>query len=182
MNKGYIEIRKLYLPKSCAVAALDWMYHQGKKHKEGVALFAGIRQEGSFYIKRTIIPQQYAGSFNEGLLYVVEGAELHRINVELFDTGMHLIAQIHSHPTEAYHSDTDDDYPIVTVLGGVSIVVPNFGNGGLNVSEWALYRFYAETGWTLLTQKEKIKFLILVDDESPQLQTSKKPSKFWPWG
>ena len=38
-----------------------------------------------------------------------------------------LVAQVHSHPSFPYHSDTDDRYPMVTIEGGLSIVVPLFG-------------------------------------------------------
>lgn len=179
---GFLDIKTIYLPKSCAFEALAWMYNAGRKHLEGVALWAGIRDGNTFYIKRTIIPEQSAGSIEDGLIYVVNGEELHRISLELFDTGMRLIAQIHSHPGEAYHSDTDDAYPIVTVAGGISIVVPNFATGGLKLSEWAVYRFIPNEGWMELSVIQKETLLKIVDDEKPVGDLPKrKPFKFWPW-
>jgi hypothetical protein len=38
-----------------------------------------------------------------------------------------MLAQLHTHPTLAYHSDLDDAKPIVTEDGTYSIVVPFFG-------------------------------------------------------
>lgn len=177
-KNGFLDIERVYLPKSCAVQAYEWMHSQGKNYKEGVALWAGVQEADSFLIKRTIIPKQTAGSHEDGLIYVVDGTELHRINVELFDSGMRLFAQIHSHPKEAYHSDTDDAFPIVTVLGGVSVVVPNFAKGNINIAEWAVYRYCSETGWTLINRNET--FIQLIDDK-PELSKTKK-NKFWPWG
>ena len=179
-SNGLLDITTIYLPKSCAYEALAWMYKAGRRNVEGVALWAGIRDGNSFHIKRTIIPEQSAGNIEDGLIYVVRGDELHRISLELFDTGMQLVAQVHSHPGEAYHSDTDDAYPIVTVLGGVSVVVPNFATGGLNFNEWAVYRFMHKTGWTALNQIEKDLLVKVVEDEN--IDTKKqKPFKFWPW-
>ena len=37
------------------------------------------------------------------------------------------VARIHSHPGEAFHSDTDDRNPVTTFDGALSIVVPYFG-------------------------------------------------------
>lgn len=161
-KNGFIHIAKVFLPRSCAVQALEWMHMQGKNYKEGVALWAGVQEGDSFFIQRTIIPEQTAGNLEDGLIYVVDGTELHRINVELFDSGMLLFAQIHSHPKEAYHSDTDDRYPIVTAVGSVSVVVPNFAVGGVNISEWAVYRYFSETGWTRI--KDNKTFIYLIND------------------
>jgi proteasome lid subunit RPN8/RPN11 len=179
---GFLDVTTIYLPESCALEALACLYKEGRKHREAVALWAGIREGDSFYVKRTIIPVQSASSFEDGLIYVVKGEELHRISLDLFDSGMQLIAQIHSHPGEAYHSDTDDAYPIVTVAGGISIVVPNFATGGLKLSEWAIYRFIPDRGWTPLSLILKQTLLIIVDDEKPVDDFPKrKPFKFWPW-
>ena len=38
-------------------------------------------------------------------------------------------AQVHTHPGEAFHSASDDRWPIISQKGFVSIVVPNFAAG-----------------------------------------------------
>lgn len=38
-------------------------------------------------------------------------------------------AQVHTHPEEAFHSATDDQWPIVSQPGFISIVIPNFASG-----------------------------------------------------
>ena len=55
-------------------------------------------------------------------------------------------AQVHSHPREAYHSDTDSAYPVATLDGSLSIVLPYFGRGGWESREIAAYRLGRE-GW-----------------------------------
>lgn len=181
-SNGFLDITSIHLPKSCAFEALAWLYKAGRRHVEGVALWAGVRDGNTIYIKRTIIPKQDAGSVEDGLIYVVRGEELHRIALDLFDSGMQLIAQIHSHPGEAYHSETDDAYPIVTVVGGISVVVPNFAIGGLNLKEWAVYRFMPKTGWTELSQAKKETLIKIIDDVAThEKKENQKRFKFWPW-
>ena len=86
-------------------------------------------------------PKQTAYRLASGLCVRVEADELHRLNVWLYENAERLAIQVHSHPTEAFHSDTDDNYPIVTTLGGLSLVVPDFARYGVRGPETALYRF-----------------------------------------
>lgn len=51
------------------------------------------------------------------------------------------LARVHSHPGEAFHSDTDDANPALTHNGALSIVVPYFGLGlRRGLSACAVYR------------------------------------------
>lgn len=38
-------------------------------------------------------------------------------------------AQVHTHPGAAYHSSTDDDFPIIRSEGFLSLVIPRFATG-----------------------------------------------------
>ncbi|MES2680878.1 MAG: Mov34/MPN/PAD-1 family protein [Bacteroidota bacterium] len=153
--EGFLNIRKVTMPLSCLTAAYQHMRAAGKHHLEGVALFSGKENGDIFHIENTIIPKQQALSLEDGLLYSVSGDELHRINVWLYENKMSLIAQIHSHPTRAYHSETDDAYPIVATLGGLSIVVPDFATGAVDINLCAVYRLIPEKGWVELDKNEK---------------------------
>ncbi len=65
----------------------------------------------------------------------------------LYERRLTLLLQVHSHPGEAYHSSTDDRFPIVTINGGLSIVVPDFGFGSFSIDDWAVYRLAAGGAW-----------------------------------
>ena len=178
---GFLDIEKVRLPESCAQMAIEALYSAGTHGVEGVALFAGVREGNTFNITQTIIPRQKAGAVEDGLIYVVSGEELERIGLALYDNGLQLFAQIHSHPGAAYHSETDDAFPIVTVLGGVSIVVPNFARGGVRLSQWAIYRLLPNTGWTEVTGKQKETLFVINDNILAQKQEPIKWYKFWLW-
>ena len=82
------------------------------------------------------IPQQDSYRTENGLLVRIQGPALHQLNRSLYESGETLGVQIHAHPTDAYHSETDDAFPIVTALGGISIVrnhVFNSGFGGITL-------------------------------------------------
>lgn len=44
-------------------------------------------------------------------------------------TQRNIKAQVHTHPGEAFHSPTDDMWPVVSQIGFTSIVIPDFAEG-----------------------------------------------------
>lgn len=151
---GFTNIENISISSSQLSEAIDFLQYAGGKGVEAVALFAGIEVDKIFQIKEVILPKQLGYILEEGLMYAVEGEELHRINVWLYENDMKLIAQIHSHPKEAYHSEADDRFPIVDTYGGVSIVVPNFASGKVLLKDCAIYRLSLNKTWDKLADPE----------------------------
>src|SRR4051812_484103 len=48
---------------------------------------------------------------------------------DLADREMGVRIQVHTHPFEAFHSQTDDAYPLLWDVGFLSLVIPNFAMG-----------------------------------------------------
>jgi hypothetical protein len=97
---------------------------------------------------------------DSGLLVVVDGEALFRVNRAFHVRGLILAVQVHSHPTDAYHSKTDDAYPMVTLVGGLSGVVPDFGDGGIDrLDDWAWYRLTGSGEWKPLDSGTSIHFV-----------------------
>jgi hypothetical protein len=110
-------------------------------------LWTGVINGESFDVITPHVPKQTSYRLESGLCVRVAGDELHRLNRWMFEAGEILGVQVHSHPTDAYHSETDDAYPMVTLLGGLSIVVPQFGRDGIACPGTAAYRLSPQ-GWT----------------------------------
>ncbi len=144
---GFLEISTIRLPQNKIAEAYELMRYAGSKGVEGMALFAGKQKENTFEVFETIIPKQNSYRLKSGLMYAVEADELHRINVWLFQNGFRIIAQIHSHPNEAYHSETDNQFPIVATIGGISIVVPRFASDPIDLDNWTVYRLSPQNIW-----------------------------------
>lgn len=118
----------------------------GLSRVERFVLWSGVVQGDRLQVRTMHVPRQTAYRLSDGLCVRVDGDELHRLNVWLFEHRERLAVQVHSHPTEAFHSDTDDTYPIVTTRGGLSLVVPDFGRTGVRGPATALYRL-SGSGW-----------------------------------
>jgi len=52
---------------------------------------------------------------------------------ELAETRSGIRAQVHTHPQRAFHSPTDDTWPIVHTAGFLSLVIPNFAMGPVSL-------------------------------------------------
>lgn len=109
-------------------------------------LWSGKKDASTFKVQTCHVPKQESYKLETGLCVRVDGDELHRLNIWLYGSGEILGVQVHAHPTDAFHSDTDDSYPIVATLGGLSIVAANFCRDGLLTEETALYRLQKK-GW-----------------------------------
>lgn len=112
-------------------------------------LWSGRVEGVSVHIEHMHVPHQHSYRGRSGLHVEVGGDALHELNRWLYEHGQQLVAQVHSHPTEAYHSETDDAYPMVAAIGALSIVLADFGQHGLSSPTTAVYRL-SEHGWTEL--------------------------------
>jgi len=118
----------------------------GREGYEVFVLWSGIREGHRVLVKDAHLPRQSSYKTESGLFVRVEGEALHQLNAWLFRNSQLLLAQVHAHPTEAFHSETDDTFPIVTTLGGFSIVASDFARDGLFTEGTAAYRLN-DDGW-----------------------------------
>lgn len=159
---GFLDIKCFEFQNECLSEAYSFLKKAGNKYYEAVALFAGKVDGSNAIISEVICPLQECSRSEYGLMYTVDGKELHRINLWLYENKLKLIAQIHSHPNEAFHSETDDEFPIAATLGCLSIVVPFFAQNPLNHFEWAYFRLFSEAFWEELNQTEIKKIIKII--------------------
>jgi hypothetical protein len=134
--------------------AWNFMAEMGRQGYEGLVFFAGKLDGNLAFLTEAYVPEQKAYKTAHGLLVHVESEALHRFNAQLYEHSLRFIAQIHSHGESAYHSKTDDEHSMITVLGGLSIVVPHFASSPFSLSTCAFYR-RTRDGWQELSDFEK---------------------------
>jgi hypothetical protein len=134
---------RFIVPRTVADFTDQVLRAAGDNRHEAFVLWSGVLEQSTFVVRNAHSPVQTAYRSDDGVCVRVDGNELHRLNVWLYQHSEMLGVQVHSHPTDAYHSDTDDTYPIATTVGALSIVVPEFGRRGLRGEGVAVYRFDA---------------------------------------
>ena len=149
--RGFLGVTSIEVNASCVADTYRFLRRAGRKGYEGLVLWPGRLEATRISVDAALIPTQTVFRSENGLGYRVEEDELARIADHIADHGLVLPVQVHSHPSEAYHSEADDADPIVATLGGVSIVVPDFATGPPDPATWAIYRLLPGQGWVELS-------------------------------
>jgi hypothetical protein len=159
--RGLAHLNAVLVPRRCVAEAYAHLALVGRQGLEGFALWAGTADGDVFQVSDTIIPEQTGLRTDLGVCVTVDGRELHRINVWLYGRGLTLAAQLHSHPTDAYHSGTDDAYPIATMTGSLSLVIPDFARASFSLETCAIYRLLPPRGWVELRPEEAKRLIVI---------------------
>jgi hypothetical protein len=162
--KGFLGIDHVVLPREIALEGHKFLRYAGQRESEGIALWVGKTEGTTFLVTHLLIPKQTAIRSDDGVCAVIEAPELRRIGLELYNAGLQLFAQIHSHPTDAYHSSTDDENSIVTVMGGLSFVVPDFAARPFDLDEYATYRLSEEGIWDEMHPRDVTKLIEVLEN------------------
>lgn len=131
--------RILSVPKQIVDGTGEALREFGAEGFEGLVLWAGELSATVARVTSGLVPPQHPIRDERGVGYFVDGDALFELNLHLHRSGLVLLAQVHSHPSEAYHSAADDRYAIATAEGSYSLVAPNFGKA-FAVPSCAVYR------------------------------------------
>lgn len=153
-------VRKFVIPLELVDQTLEPLQEAGHHGYEAFVLWGGrFLDDDGFEFVSAYFPEQTTSRGEEGLLVRVDGEALFRVNRAFYESGLVLGGQVHSHPTDAYHSEIDDTYPLVTLVGALSGVVPDFGDGGRERRpDWAWYRLVAAGEWAPVGDETRIEF------------------------
>jgi hypothetical protein len=115
---------KIKIPKSLLNTSLSEIKNKALDKHEGFALWLGRRSgEAAGLVTEVFVPEYNSGA----LFYRITDIGDEQLIRHLKDKKLVVLAQIHSHPEEAFHSKTDDELATVNYIGGLSFVVPDFG-------------------------------------------------------
>ncbi len=158
MKDGLLSVRTFVIPSAVVAETISFLRKVGALGSEGFVLWSGTRTGArSFRFASVLIPEQCAMETEHGLLVTVEGEALFRVNKAVYERNEVLAAQVHTHPTDAYHSSTDDTFPLVTLVGALSIVLPDFAREAPgDIDRWAWYRLSKRAKWEPASTSTKI--------------------------
>lgn len=129
------------VPKEVALLTHEHLRAKGQELSEGVVLWLGTFEPPM--ITRAVVPEQKtsAGRFQVPL------HARQQLTRELAGSGQVLVAQVHSHPGAAFHSDVDDTESIPRRVGAFSLVIPDFGGRPHLLDGAALYCLEGTGRW-----------------------------------
>lgn len=162
-------ITKVHVPSSLISETVNSLRSYGKNGCEGLVFLLGRIEDDTCHVEKVLTPPQQSIKSEDGVGYFITPETLFNLNKFLASSGLRLIAQVHSHPGTAYHSAADDRYCIVTVEGGLSLVVPNFGFGPTDLHCWAIYRL-TQGRWDKLSSRS-VRGLFVTDRTEAERQS-----------
>lgn len=111
------------VPKELVAESVRLLETLSAGERESVILWVGVATQTPARVQRIVIPEQRASRDH---FEVPLSARLQLIT-ELGRTGETVLVQLHTHPSEAFHSPVDDRLAVPRQTGALSIVVPHFG-------------------------------------------------------
>ncbi len=173
----------IHIPKFILEKTIEHIQSYGKQNQEALLFWAGVEVGGFIFVTTCICPEALSITVTSNpcslcprdpkfiqtvplpliKLDAVAGA---KVISEARKRGLHIIAQIHSHPDAAFHSSIDETYAFDTSEGFLSIVVPEFGSHVMaSLSKCAIYRCEADEKFHRLTTEEIENTFIILDSE-----------------
>jgi hypothetical protein len=160
---GFLDVARIEVPASVADDANSFLRAAGQQGYEAFSLWVGIREGSTFRVRQNIVPRQEGHRSESGVWVSVGSVELHNLNLWLYENEMLLVAQLHSHPTEAFHSELDDTFPIATTVGSLSIVIPDFARNRFQIERCAVFRLSRANRWEELSPSAVSSLIFMVD-------------------
>ncbi|MEP1075188.1 Mov34/MPN/PAD-1 family protein [Leptolyngbya sp. PL-A3] len=138
---------KLILTEVCLRAIRQCLLPEIERKHEGITYLLG-RTNGCITIAATAVrpeAQTTSGSFEVASLAM---ARVVRCAAKL---NLQVVAQVHTHPTIAFHSKGDEEGARIKYNGYASIVLPDYGQHLPSLKDAAVYIFQDAQGFVLLS-------------------------------
>jgi proteasome lid subunit RPN8/RPN11 len=113
----------LQVSASIIETTLNHIRAGGLKHCETAVLWLGKRAEPDMTVVEVYKPLQIV----DRDFFKIPTEGMRTLLAHLKEKRLQIIAQVHSHPDEAFHSKADDEWAIVRHQGALSLVIPKFG-------------------------------------------------------
>ncbi len=90
----------------------------------------------------------------------IDDAWISRFWQHLSEQSLGVRVQVHTHPEEAFHSATDDAFPLLFDAGFLSLVIPNFAMGAADLRDAYLTEIQPDGTWNQVDIASRI----VIDD------------------
>lgn len=132
----------------------QFLQQRGEEGLEAVVLWLGpALDDVTAHVVDGYVPEQVAHRSPLGVSVEITREGLSRL-IDDLPLGIFVLARVHSHPTDAYHSEVDDDNLVISHPRAISIVVPFFAENGIHLTECSVNELEHGKGWRELSSEE----------------------------
>ena len=153
-------LRRLVLSTVVLDVTREHILAHGAANSEAALCWAGTTDGESGLVTTALV---FASAGERGSVHV-SASETGLLYAHCHARGLTLLAQVHSHPADAFHSPFDERSPHSAEPGFLSLVVPNFGACRFDSFEaWAVFEQVSYEKWREWDATEKRRRLKLLD-------------------
>jgi len=147
-------LRRFHVPREVVEDTWALLREPGEEGLEGVVMWPGrVLDAMTAEILMAYRPTQVAYRSEHGVAVEIPQEALTALVAGLPD-GVHLLARVHTHPGNAYHSTVDDGNMVIGHVGAVSVVVPDFAAGPPLLESCSVNRLGADGRWVELDRAQ----------------------------
>ena len=159
-------LRALLCPKhriNCQRKKWLWLLNEleqrgQQRHEAGVFLL-GFEYRGRMQVAAEVFYDELdARAYSTGVC-VLTGESFAKLWEICRRKKLTVIADIHTHPGEAYQSSSDQTNPMVARTGHIAIIIPNYAKRPLNREEIGIYEYCGNHNWTDHSHPHSTSFL-----------------------
>lgn len=141
---------KVILTQGCLHAIKQCLLHEIQREHEGITYLLG-RTNGSITLAVTATTPEAHTTYGSFEVSSVAMAQIVRSAAKL---NLQVVAQVHTHPGLAFHSQGDEEGARIKYNGYVSIVLPSYGRHLPRLEGAAIYIFQDNQGFIPLQLEE----------------------------
>lgn len=154
-------LKQIIVPPTVLETTVEFLRACGRERYEAVVLWTGVVDiEDRGYVLAELIPRQIGYRGADGVAVSIPGEEITRILMNL-PRGEMILCRVHSHPGRAYHSPTDDLNRLLSHVGAISIVVPDFAREPLDLRRCSVNELDAQHRWRELSRAETLERFVI---------------------
>jgi proteasome lid subunit RPN8/RPN11 len=142
LEKGASTLNKLSIPAALVAKTIEVLQEGGNRECETVVFWLG---------KGDVVDEVYRPEQSVAVDYFhLPASSMRSLMDYLKKDRRRILAQVHSHPGQAFHSKADDKWAVIRHQGALSLVLPTFASKttvGNFFEQAATYSLSAEDKW-----------------------------------
>jgi hypothetical protein len=147
-------LRRFTVPRQVLADTRTMLAESGDHGLEAIVVWIGRPADDEHAeVLWAVRPRQFAYRSEDGLAVEVRPDDLLEL-IRSLPEGTAILARVHTHPSEAYHSALDDTNMLISHQGAVSVVVPAFARDPIELERCSVNVLDHDRGWLELTSSE----------------------------
>jgi proteasome lid subunit RPN8/RPN11 len=125
--------------------------------RESVVLWLAQRTGASCAVRMVFVPLQQAGVD----YFTIPPEGVREVLTQCRNTGVYVAAQLHTHPSEPFHSEADDELALIRHKNALSFVFPDFAanvKAPIFSAAATLFRLSGDNRWEFVPPMEHFRY------------------------